>query len=130
MISRILNHPELCFNQRLLNDLERDKRFFLPDAEMSWKMSVRNECFICDKYQYGLIFYQRGNLAVNPELNRVNDEEILAQLRYEYMRNKSDYRTDAPLIAGSIVNHGLGYHKFERKLKMVRTPLFALLSVV
>lgn len=120
----------MIFNQCLLNDQKAASRFFVHDAEMQWKMSVRHECFICDKYPITMIFYERGVMAQNTGLIEILDESILKELKYEYQRNKWDYRTATPLISGSVVNRGPGYHLFERKLKMLRLPLFSLLSVI
>ncbi len=52
MITRNLNHPELIFNQN--ND---SNNFFVQDIESKWKLSVRNECFVCDKHSYVALFY-------------------------------------------------------------------------
>lgn len=69
-------------------------------------------------------------MAQNPGLTEIMDKSILKELRYEYQRNKWSYRTLTPLISGTVVNRGPGYHLFERKLKMLRVQLFALLSII
>lgn len=69
-------------------------------------------------------------MAQNPGLTEITDKSILRELKYEYNRNKWSYRTTTPLISGSVVNRGPGYHLFERKLKMIRLSLFSLLSII
>ena len=62
------------FNQNPKFDNDLKNRFFKVDYENSWRFSLRNECFICDKYQYIIVFYERGVIAQNQGLVEVRDE--------------------------------------------------------
>jgi hypothetical protein len=65
VITRNLNHPELIFNQNVNFDKNKKLRFFVRDFESRWRVSLTNECFVCDKYQFVMIFYERGDFAKN-----------------------------------------------------------------
>lgn len=39
VISRIVNYPELIFNQRIKNDTSKQFKFFQKDAGMKWALS-------------------------------------------------------------------------------------------
>lgn len=94
---------------------------------VQWTLSYQCECFICNKYQYTQIYYQRGILANNKDFQEVRDPEILKELEYQFKKDYLQYRTLTPIIMGSVVNRRLGQGVFERKLKMLRTPFYALL---
>ena len=57
VVTRIVNHPELVFNQSTLNDNSKDKRYFDRNHALKWCLSRGNECFMCQRYQYTIIFY-------------------------------------------------------------------------
>ena len=63
VLTRKLNHPELIFNQRISDDDDFDRRFFKVDANECWTLSPKNECYICEKYHYTMIFYERSKLS-------------------------------------------------------------------
>ena len=96
---------------------------------MQWKLSRSNECFICEKYKYTIIFFEKGMFSKNPELVEIFDKDFIADLRLEFNRNYLKYKTLVPLICGSVVNKGNNQGIFDRKLKMMRASLFTLLSI-
>lgn len=67
-MTRKVNYPELVFNQKIANDSNKALRYFQKDHDLIWKLSKKNECFICEKYKYTIVFYERGLLAKNPDL--------------------------------------------------------------
>ena len=75
----------------------------------NWKLSLRDECFICDRYTYTLIFFERGVLAQNRELTEITDEAVLRDLKYDFNKDFLNNRTMTPLISGSFVNKD--YHQ-------------------
>lgn len=95
VITRLLNHPELIFNQKYQDDKPRN-RFFKKDAMQQWKISLRNECLTCDRYPYTMIFFERGVLAQNTELTEITDEAILKELKYEFNKSYLKTRTMTP----------------------------------
>lgn len=84
VLTRVLNHPELLFNQQTKYDRDIANRFFRKDSMLEWQISNGNECYICNRYQYTMIFYERGILAQNTELTEIKDERILNELKYEF----------------------------------------------
>lgn len=94
-----------------------------------WRLSLRDECFVCDRHPYTLIFFERGVLAQNRELKEITDEKILKELKYEFNKEFLKNRTLTPLISGSFINKEYGQVPFQRKLKMLRAPIFSLLAL-
>jgi len=84
---------------------------------------------VCDRHAFTTIFYQRGILAANVGLTEINDPEMLRLLKYDYSKNKIELRNTAPYIFGTVVSKASNQRQFERRLKMLRTPIFGLLSV-
>ena len=82
VLTRVLNHPELIFNQRPQLDKENERVFFAVDAQRPWNLSLRNECLVCQRYMYTQIFYERGVLAQNHDLIEIHDKKLLDKLRY------------------------------------------------
>ena len=82
MLTRRLNHPELIFNQRISLD-KTNKRFFKVDANEAWALSPKDECYICEKHHYSVIFYERSKTS-NKGLFQINDPVFLDQLKREY----------------------------------------------
>lgn len=128
-LTRILNHPELIFNQNPIYDTDPQFRFFRKDSQQHWKLSKADECLICDRHAFTAVFYERGTLAANVGLTEIDDPEMIKLLKYDYSRNKIELRNSSPYIFGTVVNKGLNQKHFERRLKMLRTPIFGLLSV-
>lgn len=153
VLSRKSNYvPELIFNQSPDQDLSKKHRFFELDHEMKWRLSdndssAQDICFICEKQQYCMIFYQRDKSMllseknINKELIEIHDPDFVALLRSEYNLKYSQMLTSlqkmtTPLIFGTPVRSSLkvtGADKitdltFDRKLRMVRADLFALMS--
>ena len=77
-----------------------------------------------------MIFYQRGVLARNQDLTEIFDKNILEFLKYEYKKNFTIYKSDTPLICGTLVNKNNFQNIFDRKLKMLRTPIFSMLAII
>jgi len=75
VLTRRLNHPELIFNQRVSIDDTKD-RFFKVDANQYWTLSRQDECYICDKHHYAVIFYERSENS-NKGLIEIKDTEFL-----------------------------------------------------
>ena len=53
----------------------------------------------------------------------------MEHLTYDYKKNYLEFRSDTPLICGSLVNRKVNQKPFDRKLKMLRASLFSLLSI-
>ena len=82
------------------------------DEDEQWKFSYKhgptNDCFICQKYKYGLIFVdKRGE---NNDLIEIKDSKTILEVKKHLMIEEGcdDY---VPIICGSVVNEG-----FKRKL--------------
>jgi len=107
VLTRKLNHPELIFNQRIYKDSTKD-RFFKVDANQSWALSHQDECYICEKHHYTVIFYERSQRASNANkgLTEIKDPAFLKELKEEYERNIHIYKNQTPLICGTVVNKG------------------------
>ena len=73
VITRVVNYPELVFNQRIKNDGRKFTRFFQKDHAAKWKLSIKNECILCDKHKYLMVFYERGATAKNPGFIEIKD---------------------------------------------------------
>ena len=102
-------------------------------------------CYICNKQRYTLIFYERGyDYSVNKELFEITDEKFLQKMQQDYYLKystdaKTGKRMTTPLILGSIikdnnVGHASIHNKisnmtFNRRLRMIRADLHALLSI-
>ena len=68
-----------------MNDMYESKRFFQVDAALKWKLSQKNECYICDGYKYTAIVFKKGMFTKeNHGLNEVKDEETLKDLENHY----------------------------------------------
>ena len=65
ILNRKINHPELSFNQFSEKDL-----YFEEDSAEQWQLS--NNCFICEKHRYTVIFYDKT--GYNSELNLVSSK--------------------------------------------------------
>lgn len=128
-LTRILNHAELIFNQNPQHDADEAHRFFQKDSQSHWRLSRAEECLVCDRHAFTTIFYERGTLAANVGLTEIDDPEVLKLLKYDYSRNKIELRNTTPYIFGTLVTKAHNQKQFERRLKMLRTPIFGLLSV-
>ena len=106
VLTRKLNHSELIFNQKISNDQIKSNRFFKKDAYSDWQLSMNNQCYVCELYQYTCVFYDRKDPEKNKGLNEIHDQELLDQLAKEYNQNIKLYKTQAPLICGTVVNKG------------------------
>lgn len=130
VLTRALNRPELIFNQKHWRDGDKKVRYFQKDAMHDWVLSNRGECYMCQKYKYTQIYYERGILSQNHELREIVDQDILDHLKYQFKKDYLKNRTSTPQISGTVVSRGSHHAAFERKLKMLRLPLYALLSIL
>ena len=125
-MTRKLNHPELIFNQTIKNDHTKH-RFFKKDAGQVWSLSMKNECYVCQKYRYTMIFYDRYMLSHNSGLIEIKDKEFVQKLKFDHNTNYGKYKSMTPIICGTVTNKSYHMKIFQRKLKMLRAPLFSLL---
>ena len=58
VLTRVLNQPELVFNHEKCDKAPKNE-YFKKDADAKWKLSKKNECFICDGHKFVIIFYER-----------------------------------------------------------------------
>ena len=65
VLTRIINYPELVYNQLCYNDSNPKSRFFSKEFSSKWALSKSNECMLCDKHKFTLVFYERGVEAKN-----------------------------------------------------------------
>lgn len=76
--------------------------------QLSYSNHPTNECFICQKYKYGLIFIDKRE--ANADLEEIRDPKIIQQVKDNLnLDAKCDDYT--PIICGSVVDGG-----FKRKL--------------
>ena len=103
VLTRKLNHPELIYNQRVSEDVSLGN-LFKVDANECWTLSPTDECFVCEKHLYTMIFYDRHKK--NSGLVEIKDMALLDLLKREYFRNIKLYRNYTPLICGTVVKKG------------------------
>ena len=89
-----MNHSELIFNQKISCDNSKRHRWFRKDAEADWMLSSKNECWICQRYHYTIVFYDRSSAEKNQGLIEIKDPEFLSKLKREYDENIERYKTD------------------------------------
>jgi hypothetical protein len=135
ILTRKINNPELIFNQDPHKD-HLNSRFFEVEAAECWRLSQKNECFMCDGYKYTTIFFKKGVLSMYNcrDLDEIEDKTILARLNSQYHRDVSNDGVYTPIICGSVVDggdHKYPYSRFnfDRKLRMIRCELFGALLV-
>ena len=120
MFTKKVNYPELIFNQKRALD-----RYFVVNQGENWQLSEGNECFVCNKFQYTLIFYNQGLRAENQGLIEIKDTEFVRELKNLMKLNYSDTNKIQPFIVGTVVQD----RNYVRKLKMLRAELYAALVV-
>ena len=103
------------------------------DAGSFWKLSQKNECYICDKHQFVHIYFEKGILAKNKDLLEIKDKDFLKALKKD-IQTTEDKNCKDPIIRGSIVNGPQNYPpfsrlSFDRNLRMVRADVFAALCI-
>lgn len=54
MLTRKLGHPELVFNEKIGKTMH-----FETSAASKWSLSKGDQCWICDKFKYTIIFFNR-----------------------------------------------------------------------
>ena len=127
VLSRIVNRPELIFNQKPYLD-----QYFEMDASENWRLmdmacGIGGGCPVCNKHKYTLIFYEQDMAdpwSVNEDLIEMKDEGLVQQIKEDLNISFRYEKGIAPIIVGSVVTGG-----FKRKLKMVRADYFSLLSI-
>lgn len=119
VLTRVVNHPELIFNQDRLRDC-----FFEKDASARWQLSDKNSCYLCQRHKYVAICYSQDAKAENGDLREVKDEATVCRIREWMNFNIINQDTTTPVISGTVLNGG-----FSRKLRMLRQDIYALLCV-
>jgi len=76
-----------------------------------------------------MIFYNRAIISHNSDLVEIKDKELVEKLKLDHNYNYGTYKSMTPIICGTIINKGCNQKVFERKLKMLRAPLFSLLQI-
>jgi len=66
-------------------------------------------------------------MALNEDLTEVKNKEFVSKLKKDFNGNYSKFYSMSPLICGTVVNKGIGQPNFDRKLKMIKAPIYALL---
>ena len=51
-------------------------------------------------------------------------------MKQEFNASYRKYNSNEPLICGTVVNHALGQPLFDRKLKMIKAPIFGLTELL
>jgi hypothetical protein len=120
VLTKKFNLPELIFNQKRNLD-----RYFQEDSANAWQMSKGNECFVCLKFCYTIIFYTQGENAANPGLVPINDPSFESKLPNMLNINFTDLEKIQPILTGTVVQD----RNYVRKLKMLRAEYFAALSI-
>ena len=95
-----------------------------------YKLSPKRDIILFEKGDSYLKLWKKVDSCQNKGLTEILDGEILEFLKYEYKKNYTIYRTDTPLICGTLVNRNRYQNIFDRKLKMLRTPIFSMLSII
>ena len=127
-VTRIVGRPELIFNQRPHKDSEKPGRFFQRNGQAHWRLQNKDECHVCDRHRYTVIFFEHGLLARNEDLTEITDPSIIAQLKYDFNQSFLEHRTYTPQIMGTIVAKRKEQGVFDRPLRMLRASMFALLA--
>ena len=87
-----------------------------------WMLSKANECHVCHKYRYTMIFYDQ--LLANEGLIEIKNQAIVDNIKDELNLTFHESDEIAPVVCGTVINGG-----FNRKLRMLRADLFTMLSV-
>ena len=66
-------------------------------------------------------------MNVNKGITEIKDTAFLNQLKFDFNSNFRHYGSLNPIICGTIVDKTYFQEPFERKLKMIRAPLYSLL---
>ena len=77
-----------------------------------------------------IIFYNRNFMALNEDLIEIKNTEFVSKLKMDFLGNYSKFYSMSPIICGSIVQKGLGQPNFDRKLKMLKAPIYAMLQLM
>jgi len=82
VLTRKINYPELIWNQNPHYDRQHKKRYFEVDAAEQWKLSQKDECFICDAQCYTVIFFKDGGpIGTNKDLFEITDPKLLLKIK-------------------------------------------------
>ena len=49
----------------------------MKDAAQEWKLSPQNECYVCQKYKYTMVFYNKSAMYPNKGLTEIKDKTFL-----------------------------------------------------
>mmetsp|Transcript_35843 Transcript_35843/g.54947 ORF Transcript_35843/g.54947 Transcript_35843/m.54947 type:complete len:134 (+) Transcript_35843:4049-4450(+) len=122
LVTRKVNMPELVFNGRPEIDSYFDK-----DSGIKW--SLAKKCYVCDRHRYTMIFFDQRNPAENPDLVEVTNPDTIDKIKKDINFSLRDVKDPAPFIFGSVVADNSSHRIPPRKLKMLRTDLYALLRI-
>jgi len=102
VITRILGHPELIFNQG-----DSKNTHFKVNAQARWTRMQNSECWICDQWKYCVVFFSRKNWKQHYSL--ITDEERTQKMQELYDLDQEDLllvqNKDYPLVLGSITKN-------------------------
>ena len=83
VISRKLGHDELIFNEG-----DNKNTAFESAASRKWVKMSKNECWICDKWKYTVIFFDRRQ--ARQFYTKVTDGDKIKQLEKDYNLDEDD----------------------------------------
>ena len=69
-------------------------------------------------------------MSLNEDLQEIKNTEFVTKLKKDFLGNYSKFYSMSPVICGTIVNRGIGQPQFDRKLKMINAPIYALLQLM
>lgn len=108
VMTRVVTKPELVFNQNYTYDHVEAERYFKKAASSQWTLSVRDECYMCQRHRYTLIFYERSCLGKNAYLTEITDDDTIKTLKIQFDKDFLKHRSFAPIIMGTVVRKHSG----------------------
>ena len=104
ILSRKLGHNELIFNMSNL-----DNTYLQPGAQAKWTLSDTDDCWICDRWKYCLVFFSRKHWKQHYYL--IDDPVTLRNLSTQHSLGNDEYKQvhnkDYPIIFGSITENNI-----------------------
>lgn len=120
VLNRKPKNPEYIFSLNKYED-----KYFDPRNFSKWVLSEKDECYICDRHQQVVIFFDRDNAKNNcEEFRKIKNAKFKEYLVERLNISDKDQNLKMPIIAGSVCNN-----KWERKAKMIHSSLFGALCV-
>ena len=81
-------------------------KFFKKDATLQWKLSNSNECHVCQRYTYTIIFYEKSIMYPNKGLVEIKDQSLVNTIKKEFDSNYKHFGSVTPIICGTVINNG------------------------